>query len=122
MVELSFTADEEEQHEEEFLGEQRASQVTAGVREIDTKMGGGIPKGSLTLIEGQIGRRKVRGRPSRSFGGHCRANSRLPSTPRRRAPSRASSRRWTARRGATAREEVLIRADKNTVPSLGSDD
>ncbi|MFQ5934451.1 MAG: ATPase domain-containing protein, partial [Dehalococcoidia bacterium] len=53
MVELGLTPDEEGQSEEEFLEEEKASQISTGVREIDDKMGGGIPKGSLTLIEGE---------------------------------------------------------------------
>lgn len=53
MVELGLAPDEDQQSEEEFLEEETASQISTGVREIDEKMGGGIPKGSLTLIEGE---------------------------------------------------------------------
>lgn len=53
MVELGLTPDEDRQSEEGFLAEQKARLISTGNKEIDTKMGGGIPRGSLTLIEGQ---------------------------------------------------------------------
>lgn len=55
MVELGLTPDEDRQSEEEFEADQRSSLISTGNKEIDTKMGGGIPRGSLTLIEGQSG-------------------------------------------------------------------
>ena len=53
MVELGLTPDEDQQSEEGFLEEQKARLISTGNKEIDTKMGGGIPRGSLTLIEGE---------------------------------------------------------------------
>ena len=56
MADLNLAPDAgEEQPEEEFLAEEVASQISTGISEIDSKMGGGLPKGSLILIEGQSG-------------------------------------------------------------------
>ncbi len=55
MVEPELVPAIDEQDEEQFLEEDRASLISSGNEEIDSKMGGGIPKGSLTLIEGQSG-------------------------------------------------------------------
>ena len=56
MADLNLAPDTgEEQPEEEFLAEEVASQISTGISEVDSKMGGGIPKGSLTLIDGESG-------------------------------------------------------------------
>ena len=54
MLELTQDSDSEEQ-QEELLSSQAANQISTGVQEIDDKLGGGIPKGSLTLIDGESG-------------------------------------------------------------------
>ncbi len=54
MLELTQDSDSEEQ-QEELLSSQAADQISTGVQEIDDKLGGGVPKGSLTLIDGESG-------------------------------------------------------------------
>ncbi len=55
MVGNGLNPDEDMLSEEEFLAAEKARLISTGSTEIDTKMGGGIPRGSLTLIEGASG-------------------------------------------------------------------
>ena len=52
---LELTQDSEDQHEEELFSSLNANQISTGVQEVDDKLGGGIPIGSLTLIDGESG-------------------------------------------------------------------
>ncbi len=44
--------DQDEQDEEQFLQDEKANLISSGMEEIDSKMGGGLPAGSLTLTNG----------------------------------------------------------------------